>query len=185
MRSPIGSGVLARPLVIAAAVIVQAAIGAPAITIKNFGRINDRYYRGAQPKAQEYQQLAALGIKSIIDLTETESSGESQLAQQAGMKVIHIPMSTASRPKPAAVATFLRAVTTAANQPVFVHCDGGQHRTGAMTAIYRITMDHWNATQAFAEMERYHFGSATDHPALKNFVDDYDARAGRPSPSDR
>src|SRR5436190_4622643 len=38
------------------------------IRIDNFGRINDNYYRGAQPDDQDYADLAAFGVKTVIDL---------------------------------------------------------------------------------------------------------------------
>jgi hypothetical protein len=41
---------------------------ADTVTIKNFGQMDDRFFRGAQPKENDYQQLAALGIKTVIDL---------------------------------------------------------------------------------------------------------------------
>jgi tyrosine-protein phosphatase SIW14 len=56
---------------------------------------------------------------------------------------------------------------------VYVHCQGGKHRTGAMTAVYRITHDGWTADRAYAEMQHYKFGPALFHPALKNFVFTY------------
>ena len=43
------------------------------IKIDNFGRIDDHYYRGAQPKNRDYQDLAELGIKSVITLTSDDT----------------------------------------------------------------------------------------------------------------
>jgi hypothetical protein len=47
---------------------------------------------------------------------------------------------------------------------------GGRHRTGVMTAAYRMTHDGWTADQSFAEMKQYKFGADFLHPALKSFV---------------
>jgi len=47
-----------------------------------------------------------------------------------------------------------------------------------MTAVYRMTQDHWNADRAFAEMEQYHFGPAYLHAELKKFVYTYFAGIG-------
>ena len=63
-----------------------------------------------------------------------------------------------------------------ANQPVYVHCQGGRHRTGVMTAIYRLTHDGWNADRAFAEMKLYEFEKGFGHAALKSFVYDFYAK---------
>jgi len=60
-----------------------------------------------------------------------------------------------------------------------VHCVGGRHRTGVMTAAYRMTHEGWTAEQAFAEMKQYRFGSDFLHPEFKQFVYGYhpDVRA--------
>ena len=39
------------------------------------------------------------------------------------------------------IAAFLNIVNDPASQPVYVHCVGGRHRTGVMTAVYRMTHD--------------------------------------------
>src|SRR5499433_249808 len=53
---------------------------APAnIHIKNFGQMDDRFYRGAQPGKNDYRDLAALGIKTVIDLREDSEPYEQPL----------------------------------------------------------------------------------------------------------
>ena len=66
----------------------------PAIGIDNFGRINETYYRGAQPDGRDYSDLAALGVKTVIDLQEDGLAVEHQFVESAGMKFFHIPMTT-------------------------------------------------------------------------------------------
>ena len=44
-----------------------------AIRIDNFGRVNANYYRGAQPTGGDYGDLAALGIRTVIDLTSDDN----------------------------------------------------------------------------------------------------------------
>lgn len=143
------------------------------IHIKNFGRINDNYYRGAQPDSRDYADLAAAGVKTVIDLTKDGHSDEAGLVARAGMKFYRIPMTTSDRPSDAAVKQFLKLVNDPANFPVYVHCQGGRHRTGTMTAVYRMTQDGWTANRAYAEMKQYHFEGFPGHPKLKNFVYDY------------
>ena len=142
------------------------------IAIENFGRINDHYYRGAQPHGKDYADLAALGVKTVIDLDGSDS-GEPGLVARSGMAFFRIPMTTHEQPAAPAVAQFLSIVNDAANQPVYVHCVGGRHRTGIMTAVYRMSQDHWNADRAFAEMQQYRFGPAYLHSELKKFVYSY------------
>jgi tyrosine-protein phosphatase SIW14 len=54
-----------------------------------------------------------------------------------------------------------------------VHCAGGRHRTGAMTAVFRMTMQGWDANRAYDEMKNYDFYTRWGHKAMKQFVFDY------------
>src|SRR6185295_14220090 len=127
------------------------------IQIKNFGCVNEKFYRGAQPSSRDYADLAAMGVKTIIDLQKDGESNEKSLVEAQGMKFFRIGMSDKSSPAIEQAEQFLKIVNDPANQPVFIHCRGGRHRTGAMTAIYRLTHDGWNADKAFLEMKQYDF----------------------------
>src|SRR5262245_34315032 len=116
---------------------------AAAIQIDNFGQIDAHYYRGAQPKGEDFKALSALGVKMIIDLASEGDAREEANSRAAGMSFVRIPMTTHQVPSPAVIAQFLSIVNNPANQPVYVHCIGGKHRTGVMTAIYRMTVDNW------------------------------------------
>ena len=150
------------------------------IRIKNFGRTDLHYYRGAQPNKRDYTDLAGFGIKTVIDLTRDGRTDEPGLVQRAGMKFYRIPLTTSDRPSDAAVAQFLKLVNDPANWPVYVHCQGGRHRTGIMTAVYRITQYKWTADRAYEEMKQYHFEGFPGHPELKKFVYDYYSQRNRP-----
>jgi protein tyrosine/serine phosphatase len=151
------------------------------LQIANFGQVDEGYYRGAQPRSHDYADLAALGVRTVIDLTgdsETDAA-EPRMVKRAGMKSFRIPMSTQSTPRPQDVDLFLRLVNDPANQPVFVHCVGGRHRTGAMTAVYRMTKDGWSAERAYAEMGEFRFEGFPNHAILRRFVFDYYAQLQR------
>jgi len=147
---------------------------APTIRIDNFGRINANYYRGAQPQGRDYTDLASLGVRTIVNLTSDDAdAGEKAMAERAGLRYEQLPMTTRRPPTGEEVARFLAIVDDPANQPVYVHCVGGRHRTGVMTAGYRMTHDGWTADQAFAEMKQYKFGADFLHPEFKAFVYGY------------
>jgi tyrosine-protein phosphatase SIW14 len=148
----------------------------PAVQIKRFGRVNASYYRGAEPKREDYERLASLGIRTVIDLKRDGIATESAIVRRLGMRFHSIPMSPSSAPSDDAVAQFLKIVTDPADEPVFVHCEGGHDRTGAMTAIYRMTHDGWTADRAFGEMKRYGYTSDIGRGALKEFVFHYARR---------
>jgi protein tyrosine/serine phosphatase len=141
--------------------------------IRNFGKVTDQYFRGALPKPEEYKQLAALGVKTVIDLQEkTEPSAQARAAA-AGLLYINVPMSDTKYPPEEIVQRFLELVKDQANFPIFVHCHGGRHRTGAMTAVYRMTFQGWNVEKAYDEMKDYDFYTRWGHQPIKTFVFDY------------
>jgi protein tyrosine phosphatase (PTP) superfamily phosphohydrolase (DUF442 family) len=143
------------------------------IHIDNFGKVNDHYYRGAQPRGQDFKALAGLGIKMMIDLAAEGDQAEEANARAAGIQFVRIPMSTHQVPSPQIVTQFLSLVNDPANQPVYVHCIGGRHRTGVMTAIYRMSMEQWNWMRAFDEMKQYKYGADFLHPEFKAFIESF------------
>src|SRR6185369_12856232 len=166
--------------VLALAVLAVAQTGSDSrlanIRIKNFGKVDQNLYRGAQPKRRDYADLATLGIKTVIDLQQDGEAGEQQDVEEAGMKFYRIGLSDSSWPAPEKTAQFLKLVNDPANQPVFIHCHGGKHRAGTMTAIYRMTHDGWSADRAYTEMKQYDFESGFGHGALRAYVYDYYSR---------
>lgn len=143
------------------------------VHIKNFGQMDDRFYRGAQPKEQDYKDLAALGIKTIIDLTDDPKPYEKPLVESLGMRYVNIPMLGKQYPTTEATETFLKTVTDPKTGKFFVHCAGGRHRTGAMGAVYRYEFYKWNFDQVYQEMKKYDFYTSWGHGAFKDFVKDY------------
>jgi protein tyrosine/serine phosphatase len=143
------------------------------IKIDNFGQMDDRFYRGSRPKDSDYSALAALGIKTIIDLTDNSREYEQTAVERAGLKYVNIPMEDKSYPSMDQINAFLKVVDDPATGKFFVHCAGGRHRTGVVGAVYRFTYDHWTLDQVMAEMNQYEFGSGVGHGKQKAFVNDY------------
>jgi tyrosine-protein phosphatase SIW14 len=142
----------------------------PAARISDFGKINENYYRGSQPGAEDIAALKAIGVRTVIDLRSGEYDEEKSLVRDAGMNYFNIPLSTTSPATKEETAEFLRLVNDPQNQPVYVHCKAGKHRTGGMTAIYRITHDNWTADQAYREMKRFGFYSFPNHGSWKKYI---------------
>ncbi len=145
----------------------------PNIKIKNFGQMDDRFYRGSRPDEEDYKALAELGIKTIIDLTDNSREYEQPAVEAAGLRYVNIPMVDKSYPSMEQVNEFLKVVDDPATGKFFVHCAGGRHRTGVVGAVYRFKYDNWNLEQALAEMEQYEFNSGYGHGKQKDFVKDY------------
>ena len=171
LRASVVSAMFALSLAIPAAAQTAASSALSRVHIDNFGMINANYFRGAQPQGRDYADLAAIGVKTVIDLTDDDSEPmEAAMVTRAGMKAIRMPMNTRVPPTSSQIAEFLKIVNDPANQPVYVHCVGGKHRTGVMTAVYRMQTEGWNSDKAFSEMKRYKYGADFLHPEFKRFV---------------
>ena len=169
-------GVIALVLASTASVFSQEAEKATTkVTIKNFGQMDERFFRGAQPKADEYAELAALGIKTVIDLREDVESYSKTQAEAAGLRYVNIPMIAKKYPESSQVEQFIKLVDDPSTGKFYVHCAGGRHRTGAMGAVYRFNHYNWNFDQVYAEMKKYDFYTRWGHGDFKKFVQDYAA----------
>jgi tyrosine-protein phosphatase SIW14 len=146
------------------------------VTIKNFGQMDDHFYRGGQPKENEYQSLKALGVKTVIDLQEKPTKYEKAAVEALGMKYVNIPMDDTEYPKPEAVSQFLKLMNDPSTGVAFVHCKGGKHRTGAMGAVYRMEKYGWDYDKAYQEMLNYDFYTKWGRQVIKDFVVDYAAK---------
>jgi tyrosine-protein phosphatase SIW14 len=159
-------------LTVASAATTTRSSSVPVVSIENFGKVDDHYYRGSQPHHKQFAELKGLGIKTVIDLRRDFKPEAEKWAEEIGLKYFRIPLNPATPATREQTSYFLSLVSDPANWPVYVHCKGGKHRTGAMTAIYRITHDEWTADQAYLEMKQYHFndGFLGGPGAQKKFV---------------
>ena len=144
-----------------------------AVDIENFGKVNEHFYRGSQPTDRNYEQLAALGIKTIVNLREDAQQSDRADAERAGLHYINLPMKDKSYPRPDTAEKFLKIMSDEANWPVYIHCAGGRHRTGVMTAIYRMSVNGWDIDHAYQEMKQYDFYTGWGHSCYKDYVYDY------------
>ena len=157
----------------------------PTIKIKNFGQMDERFYRGAQPKENDYKALAQIGIKTIIDLREDPEEYSKSTVESLGMTYVNIPMIAKKYPTSEATETFLKTVNDPSTGKFYVHCAGGRHRTGAMGAVYRFQVYHWNFDQVYKEMKQYDFYTSWGHGAFKDFVQDYYAHMQQTKTSEK
>jgi protein tyrosine/serine phosphatase len=145
----------------------------PTIKISNFGQLDEQFYRGARPKPEDFKNLAALGIKTVIDLTDNSMEREKPAVEAAGMRYINIAIEDRMSPSAAQIDEFLKVASDPDTGKFYVHCAGGRHRTGLIAAVYRFHHDNWNFDQAYAEMKEFDFYTSNGHGKQLDFVRDY------------
>jgi protein tyrosine phosphatase (PTP) superfamily phosphohydrolase (DUF442 family) len=147
------------------------------VKIKNFGQMDERFYRGAEPKTfEDFKALKQLGIDTVIDLQAEAEPRERVWVESLGMKYVNIPMVAKKYPTPESVTAFLKLANDPATGEFFLHCAGGRHRTGALGAVYRYENYGWDYDQAYAEMKKFDFYTRWGHGSFKEFVKEYYAK---------
>ncbi len=129
----------------------------PVAHVRNFGKVNDHIYRGAEPSLVGLQELGAMGVKTVIDLREASQSTEfeRQEVQKLHMKYVNVPLPPLSAPTQEEVQQVLSLLLQNDSEPVFVHCRRGKDRTGTVVACYRIQHDRWKNQDALNEAKKY------------------------------
>ena len=142
--------------------------------LPNFQKVNDHVFRGGQPTADGFRELAERGIKTVIDLRqigEHSQADERKIVTSLGMRYTSIPMAGMSTPKDDQVNAALALLSDTASGPFFVHCRRGADRTGMVIAVYRISQDGWENKKALDEAKLY--GMSFLERAIQHYVVDY------------
>jgi protein tyrosine phosphatase (PTP) superfamily phosphohydrolase (DUF442 family) len=146
----------------------------PNVYIKNFGQMDEKLYRGAQPlELDVYKQLFFLGIKTVINLRDDPDPRERERAESFGMTFINIPIVGGTPPTMEDAKRFMEIMNDPNSGKVFLHCKGGRHRTGALGAVYRFEKYRWTFDRAYAEMKEYGFFSSWGFGDIKQWVKGY------------
>jgi len=144
-----------------------------------FRRLGQDYMRGSQPAHGGINVLQRLGVKTVVDLRSiydhTDDIGVA--AERAGLRYHWLPLSVWEPPTDKEASDFISLVTNKSKGPFYVFCSDGIHRTGEMSAIYRVMQDGWTVEQALKEMDK--FGFSPYYWSLRNYVWAY-ARKFRP-----
>lgn len=158
------------------------ALEAPGLS--NFHKVSDTLYRSAQPTAEGFRSLKALGVVTVVNLRSFHS--DRREIGSTGLAYEHIYMK-AWHPEHEEIVRFLQIVNDPRRQPVLVHCQHGADRTGTMVAVYRIVVEGWSKQDAVAEMTSEPFGFHRVWRNLPKWIEKLDvaalrAEAGVPEP---
>ena len=138
--------------------------------VPNFHQVSVQVYRGAQPTDRGFLNLAKLGVKTVIDLRQTDAHtlAEKKAVEAARMRFVSIPMRGLGAPTAEQVSKVLGWFNDESSGPVFVHCKRGADRTGTVVACYRIAHDHWDNQAALEEARS--LGMSWMERAMQNYV---------------
>jgi protein tyrosine phosphatase (PTP) superfamily phosphohydrolase (DUF442 family) len=132
--------------------------------VTNCYQVTGNLYRGAQPTAEGFKQLEAMGIKTVVSLRSFHS--DTGRIAGTGLKDIRFEVKPWHGEEEDVIG-FLKVMADTNNLPVFVHCQRGADRTGMMCAMYRIVFCGWGKEQAIDEMRH---GGFDFSPAWENLV---------------
>jgi protein tyrosine phosphatase (PTP) superfamily phosphohydrolase (DUF442 family) len=110
--------------------LLAASVGAQVVRedvpgIRNYARVESTVACAGAITIDAVRQIKEMGYSSIINLRLASEPGadveaHTAAAKAAGIQYIHIPFSSA-KPEPAAVDSFLEAITTPGVSPAFIH----------------------------------------------------------------
>lgn len=136
--------------------------------------------RSPQPDRGDLRELKAeFGLKTVLNLRGERPQAGWFEEERAGVAAAelrweHLAISGSRPPRPEEVAAFFALVEDPQTWPILIHCQGGVHRTGAFSALYRIQYQGWPNERAVDEMEDNYFNWTTrDRSALKEWLRRY------------
>lgn len=143
------------------------------MSLPNFHKVHENFYRGGQPTEDGIEELAKQGIKTIINFRDTDAKvlREQKIAEANGMKFYNPHLSNWFKAKDSEIEKILEIVQNPENQPVFIHCKRGADRTGTVVAVYRMKYENWTAEQANKEAKEY--GLGWWQVWMKDYINDY------------
>lgn len=129
-------------------------------------KYNDNFYRGGQIYIEDLavEALSECKIKTIISITPTDA--ERAFCASNGFFLIEIPFENKVGPTPKDYQHYAAALKNGKG-PFYIHCKGGSHRAGILSAAYRIQFQDWSFDQALIEYGRLGGDLKTDHAMLQ------------------
>lgn len=150
-----------------------------------------RFYRSGCMTASGFRDaIQRHGIKTVINLMEENPDPnlpehylggprilESELCKEMGVDFHLVTLNLRTyaefrQGRPVAIDNYLK-VLDKAQYPVLLHCKAGLHRTGCLTAIYRMEYEKWSVDEAMLELKGHGFGdrmATSFNPYITQYV---------------
>jgi protein tyrosine/serine phosphatase len=157
-----------------------------------------KLYRSGQMTAAGFREtIERYNIKTVVNLQHEEPDPllaehwlgkgkvrERELCEQLGVRYVLLkpdilPPGNTVEMEPPVVEEWLSLLKKAENYPILLHCKAGLHRTGRLTAIYRMELHRWSAGEALRELRAngYGFVAASENDEFViQFIQNYKPR---------
>lgn len=156
-----------------------------------------RFYRSGQLTAAGFEDaFEKFGIRTVVNLQEEArdphlpadylgdaTERESELCERLGVNYVSLDggvlESSNTTDEPKLLTDYYRVLDDESNYPILIHCKAGLHRTGFLTAIYRMDRERRPKADAVRELRGNGFGTfaATDaNLYVKRYILDYQPR---------
>ena len=151
----------------------------------NFHQVDESLYRGGRPRPSAFPKLVELGIRTIINLEDSEPAArEKAVVDQLNLKlppeqkIDFIPFPIGPREiertgvSQEGMVRLFEEIRDA-RRPIFIHCYHGKDRTGAVVALYRMRRHQKTFEEAYKEA--YHYFFQESDLGLRSTIDRYEA----------
>jgi len=141
---------------------------------------HQKIYRCGQLTSSGLREvIKRYGIKTVINLQDENPDptlplsyyrakpeiAESELCRQEGARYVLLEFDLPTRDKapteqPHVIDEYLKILDDPGSYPILLHCKAGLHRTGLLTAIYRMEYERWPVEEAVRELRANGFGDS-------------------------
>lgn len=127
--------------------------------LPNFHQVKKWIFRGGFPKEKGYARLEEITVKTVVSLCADKEKveWEQDQANIYDIAYINIPVDPAQGLNKVQMDEIFKVLSDTQKQPLFIHCSDGKDITGAVIAIYRISVDGWSPEKAYSEALEYGF----------------------------
>ena len=139
--------------------------------------VPDRMYRSGQMTEEGLTDTVhRLHIKTIVNVQDDfpdpdlelsfwdrGTVKESELCKRLNVSYVALAPDLIERRqvpehRPATIDQFLDLLDDESNYPILLHCKAGLHRTGVLSAVYRMEYQDWSHEEAYRELRAHGFG---------------------------
>lgn len=150
-----------------------------------------RFYRSGQMTVNGFTEaIHRFGLHTIINVQEDvpdpelpesyfdrRSTRESALCRRLGVRYVMlapdtVPRRDVPRRRPKVIDEFLTLMDDPKTYPALIHCKAGLHRTGCLTAVYRMEYLRWTPYEAIRDLRANGFGCLVSTSA-NDYILDY------------